>query len=187
MKRHIARAILRVIGWRAEGSKPASRKYVIIAAPHTSAWDFPLYLLFAWYYEVPTSWMGKEELFRPPFGWFMYWVGGIPIRRHRRMNRVEEMARHFSERESLALLVPAEGTRRYVPHWKSGFYRIAEAAQVPIVMGFLDFGGKRGGMGPELIPTGDLRADMDEVRAFYADKSGRHPELFGEVRLKEEG
>ncbi len=116
----------------------------------------------------------------------MRWVGGIPIHRDRRENRVAQMAELLRTTPDLALVVPAEGTRGYVPYWKSGFYRIALQAQVPIVMGYLDFARRRGGFGPELICTGDTVRDMDEVRAFYADMVGKYPEKFGEIRLKEE-
>jgi 1-acyl-sn-glycerol-3-phosphate acyltransferase len=96
------------------------------------------------------------------------------------------MARTFREMESLVLVVPAEGTRSYVAHWKSGFYHIAQEAEVPIVTGYLDYDRKRGGFGPAIHPTGDLRSDMDEIRDFYSDKTGKYPDQFGEVRLKEE-
>ena len=96
------------------------------------------------------------------------------------------MARVIEDADQIALTVPAEGTRGYTPHWKSGFYHIARSARVPIVLGYLDYARRRGGFGPELIPTGDVRQDMDEIRAFYADKQGRYPELAGDVRLKEE-
>jgi 1-acyl-sn-glycerol-3-phosphate acyltransferase len=108
------------------------------------------------------------------------------VRRHERRNMVDAMAGEFSRRETLALVVPAEATRARAEHWKSGFYHIARVAQVPIVLGFLDYGRRRGGFGPELRPTGDLARDMDVVRSFYADKRGRHPEAFGPVRLREE-
>jgi 1-acyl-sn-glycerol-3-phosphate acyltransferase len=96
------------------------------------------------------------------------------------------MARTFRESESLALVVPAEGTRGYTPHWKSGFYHIAQTAGVPIVLGYLDYARRRGGFGPAVHPNGDIRNDMDKIRTFYADKVGKYPDRFGEVRLKEE-
>jgi 1-acyl-sn-glycerol-3-phosphate acyltransferase len=130
--------------------------------------------------------MGKHNLFKWPFGAIMRALGGIPVRRHERGNLVEASARIFDERDSLILVVPAEGTRSYAAHWKSGFYRIAERAGVPIVMSFLDFERKAGGFGPQLLPSGDLRGDMDEIRAFYSDKVGKYPEQFGPIRLKEE-
>ncbi len=186
MTKALATLFLRATGWQAEGRRPAARKYVLIAAPHTTNWDLAYLLALAWLFEIKVSWMGKHTLFAGPFGWVMRGLGGIPIRRDRRGNVVQQMVDAFAASESLALVVPAEGTRRYVPHWKSGFYHIANRARVPIVLGFLDYRRKRGGFGPELIPTGDIRHDMDEIRAFYADKVGKYPDAFGDVRLKEE-
>ncbi len=186
MKKLIARAFLWLLGWKPEGRRPAARKYVLIAAPHTSNWDLPIMLALAWAFDVEVSWIGKHTLFAWPYGWLMRFLGGIPIRRDRSENRVQQMARAFEEAESLALGVPAEGTRSYVPHWKSGFYHIALAAKVPIVMGYVDFARKRGGFGPELVPTGEVTHDMDKIRSFYSDKAGKYPDCFGDVRLKEE-
>ncbi len=182
----LASLFLRLTGWAPEGARPAARKYVLIAAPHTSSWDLPYLLALAVVLDVKISWMGKHQLFRGPMGWAMRRLGGIPVRRDRRNNLVQQMAEVIERSDHIALTVPAEGTRGYVPHWKSGFYYIAKTARVPIVMGYLDYARKRGGFGPELIPTGDVRQDMDEIRGFYADKTGRRPERFGEVRLKEE-
>jgi len=182
----LAVVFLKLAGWTAEGGPPAARRYVLIAAPHTSNWDLPFLLAFAWLHGVRISWMGKHQLFRPPTGWIMRGLGGIPVRRDRRNDLVAQLARVIDESPSICLVVPAEGTRAYVPHWKSGFYHIARAAEVPIVLGYLDYERRVGGFGPQVLPSGDLRADMDEIRGFYADKRGRHPELFGDVRLKEE-
>ncbi len=186
MTKLIARIFLRLKGWGPEGDRPLARKFVLIAAPHTSNWDLPYLLALATLFDLKISWMGKHTLFRPPFGWAMRAVGGIPIRRDVRAKRVELMAKAFEGPDSLALVVPAEGTRGYVPHWKSGFYHIAKLAQVPIVMGYLDYSRRLGGFGPALLPSDDLSADMAKIRAFYADKAGKYPELVGEVRLKEE-
>jgi len=186
MKRMLAKLFLRLTGWEAEGGRPVESKFVIIAAPHTSNWDLAYLLAFAALYDVRASWMGKHTLFRGPMGSVMRFLGGIPVRRDQRTNMVDAMAEEFERRDSLALVVPTEGTRSYTPHWKSGFYHIARKAKVPIVMSFLDYGRKRGGFGPALLPSGDLREDMEEIRGFYADKVGRNPDLFGEIRLKEE-
>jgi len=113
-------------------------------------------------------------------------LGGIPVRRNRSNNLVDDLAEVFSSEKSLVLTIPAEGTRSYVPHWKSGFYHIANKAGVPIVFGYLDYARKCGGLGPELITTGNVREDMDEVRAFYSGIQGKYPEDFGEILLKEE-
>ena len=186
MTKLLARAFLWLTGWAPAGQKPAARRYVLIAAPHTSNWDLAYMLAIASTLEVKVAWMGKHQLFWGPMGTVMRKLGGVPVRRDRRNDLVSQMSDRIREADSIALTVPAEGTRGYVPHWKSGFYRIARRAEVPIVLGYLDYPHKRGGFGPELIPTGDVRQDMDEIRAFYADKRGRHPENEGEVRLKEE-
>ena len=186
MTKLIARVFLAITGWRPEGRKPAAKRYVLLAAPHTSNWDLVYLLALGLLFDIRVSWMGKHTLFRWPWGWLTRRVGGIPVRRDRSSNMVDQMARVLERAESMALVVPAEGTRGYVPHWKSGFYHIARSAGVPIVMGYLDFARKRGGFGPELITTGDVAQDMDELRAFYADKVGKFPELAGEARLKEE-
>ena len=186
MVKRLAHLFLRLTGWRGEGGRPVEEKYVLIAAPHTSNWDLPYLLAFAAIYDVKISFMAKHQLFRGPMGWAMRALGGVPVRRDKRTNMVDAMAEVLDEHESLALVIPAEGTRSYTPHWKSGFYYIAKRAGVPIVMSYLDYSRKVGGFGPALLPGDDLRADMDEIRAFYADKKGKFPELFGEVRLKEE-
>jgi 1-acyl-sn-glycerol-3-phosphate acyltransferase len=186
MLRPLARAFLWATGWRADGTPPYEKRFVLIAAPHTSNWDLAYLLALAKVYGVRVSWMGKHTLFRPPMGWLMRRVGGIPVVRERSGNRVALLAELFAQHEELALTVPAEGTRGYAPYWKSGFYHIAREAGVPIVPGYLDYSKKRGGFGPPLHPTGDVSTDMAELRDFYADKIGRYPELFGPVRLKEE-
>jgi 1-acyl-sn-glycerol-3-phosphate acyltransferase len=186
LRKWLARGFLKLTGWESEGARPLAPRFVLIAAPHTSNWDLAYLLALAELFDVRVSWMGKHSLFRPPLGFLMRRVGGIPVVRHRRGNLVSEAAQTFSERDELALVVPAEGTRSYVPHWKSGFYHIARSAKVPIVLGYLDYARKRGGFGPAIEATGDVRRDMDEIRDFYADKVGKYPDQFGAVRLKEE-
>jgi 1-acyl-sn-glycerol-3-phosphate acyltransferase len=183
----IARGLLAITGWKPDGVRPTAPHCVLIAAPHTTNWDFPYLLIFAAYFDLKIRWMGKHSLFRPPLGWFMRLAGGIPVVRHKRENIVLAMARSFKDHDELVLVVPAEGTRSRAEHWKSGFYHIARSADVPIVMSYLDYTKKRGGFGPALDLTGDVRRDMDQIRAFYAGKEGKHPEDFGPIRLLEEG
>ena len=182
----IARAFLDLTGWEPEGFRPAESKFVLIAAPHTTNWDLAYLLAFAVLFDVRITWMGKHVLFRQPLGWIMRALGGMPVVRSRRGDLVGQLVNEFESRESLALVVPAEGTRSYTPFWKSGFYHIARGADVPIVMGYLDYARKRGGFGSALFPTGDIRADMDEIRDFYEDIVGKYPESFGRPQLKEE-
>ncbi len=186
MRRTLARWVLRLGGWRIEGERPADPRFVLIAAPHTSNWDFPLMLLFAAAYDLRVSWLAKHSLFWPPLGWIMRALGGIPIVRHQNRDVVSTMVETLQASDALILVVPTEGTRALTEYWKSGFYHIARGAGVPVVPSYLDFGQRRGGFGPALHPTGDVRRDMDYFREFYAPMEGKFPAQFGPVRLREE-
>lgn len=186
MKKRLARWLLHLLGWQLEGSRPEYERYVLIAAPHTSNWDFPFMLVFAAAFDIKVSWMAKHNLFFPPIGWFMRAMGGIPISRHENRNVVDGMVEAFKTVKQLVLVVPTEGTRRKTAYWKSGFYHIARQAEVPIVPSFLDFGRKRGGFGPALQTSGDVRTDMQYFRDFYAGMSGKFADKFGPVLLREE-
>jgi 1-acyl-sn-glycerol-3-phosphate acyltransferase len=186
LRRALARAVLRVGGWALETGVPAGRRYVLIAAPHTSNWDFIWLLALAWSVDVDLRWMGKASLFVWPFGPVFRALGGIAIQRDRRNNSVDATVAEFKRGGDLVVTIPPEATRSQTPYWRSGFYHIARLAEVPLVLGYLDYARRRGGLGPCLHPTGDVVADMDVIRAFYADKQGRYPALFAEPRLREE-
>jgi 1-acyl-sn-glycerol-3-phosphate acyltransferase len=186
LKSRLARGVLTLFGWRIEGERPAPERFVLIAAPHTSNWDFPLMLLFAAAFDIRIKFLAKHSLFFPPLGWLMRAFGGLPIVRHRNTNVVDDMAAAFDGYENLVLAVPAEGTRALTEYWKSGFYHIACQAKVPIVPSYLDFGQRRGGFGKPVLPTGDMRLDMAHFREFYQPMSGKFPDQFGPVRLREE-
>lgn len=177
----LARGILRLFGWRLTGALPATSKYVIIGAPHTSNWDFILALLIAASFRLRINFMMKDELFRPPWGWFFRAVGGIAINRRSNNNVVDQMVQRFRERERLVLVIPPEGTRSRVAKWKTGFYYIAQGAGVPILLGFADYARKLGGFGPLVQPTGDIETDMAAIRTFYQGIAGRFPEQFGDI------
>ncbi len=186
MKRRLARWLLHLGGWQIQGARPEHRRYVLIAAPHTSNWDFPCMLLFAAAFDIKITWMAKHNLFFPPLGWLMRAMGGMPIIRHQNRNVVDSMVAAFDSATDLVLVVPTEGTREWSRFWKSGFYHIARQASVPIVPSFLDYGGRRGGFGPALETSGNLCHDMQYLRDFYAPMSGKFPDQFGPIRLKEE-
>jgi 1-acyl-sn-glycerol-3-phosphate acyltransferase len=124
-------------------------------------------------------WMGKEQIFKPPFRGLMMWLGGIPIRRESANNVVAASVAALQAADgSLQLVVPPEGTRSKARYWKTGFYYIATGAQVPIVMAFMDYGRKVSGLGPVFEPTGDIEADMVAIKAFYAPFQGKNPDQF---------
>jgi len=186
LKYWVGRAWLGAFGWKAEGERPDAERYVLIAAPHTSNWDFPFTIALSFVHDVPIRWMGKKALFDSPLGWLYRKLGGIPVDRSASRNLVQQMIDLFDESEHLVLVVPAEGTRSRRPHWKSGFYHIAKGADVPIVCGYADFARKAGGFGPPITMTGDVEADMDQIRAFYSGVTPKFPEKYGPIRLKEE-
>lgn len=147
-------------------------KYVLIGAPHTSNWDFPLMLLVVLELRLQLFWMGKHTLFPFPFAGLMKWLGGIPINRAKSHNVVYQTVAQFKDNDNFVVLVPPEGTRSKVTEWKTGFYHIANNAEVPVLMGYVDAGKKEGGFADFFYPTGDLEADMKEIRSFYAGKKG---------------
>lgn len=184
--RMIGALFLRLFGWRVEGRFPSLPKAVLIAAPHTSNWDFPFMLACAYVLDLRPMWLGKQQMFRWPFGGLMRWLGGLPVDRSRSDDLVRQAVERFAAAPSLLLLVPPAGTRSMAPHWKSGFYHIASGAGVPIVCTFLDYRHRVGGIGCTVIPSGDLGADMGLIRAFYAGVTAKYPEQSTPVRLREE-
>jgi 1-acyl-sn-glycerol-3-phosphate acyltransferase len=182
----LGRLYLRTFGWRVAGELPACRRAVVVAAPHTSNWDLPFMLAVAFALGVTPSWLGKRELFRWPFGRILRRLGGVPVDRGTRQGLVGAAVARLEEAERLFLVIPPSGTRARAPYWKSGFYHVARGAGVPIVCAYLDYHDRVGGIGLVLTPSGDVRADMDRIRAFYASKRGKHPAQTTPVRLREE-
>lgn len=171
------KAFLRLAGWRVIGEFPKDDKLVAIAAPHTSNWDFPVFMAAVGYMRLNISFLGKHTLFNGPLGWLFYWLGGIPVDRHRKSagDIVDQAVGAFESRERLILGIAPEGTRSKVTKWKTGFYRIAVAANVPILPAYLNAETKEIGFGEPFYPTGDMDADLAVLQAFYADKPGINP------------
>ncbi len=169
--------ILRIGGWRVVGELPQNKKYVAIAAPHTSNWDFPLFMALVGYKKMRIRFLGKHTLFKGFFGRLFYWLGGIPVNRSSPLagDVIEQAIHVFKEADELILGIAPEGTRSNVSKWKSGFYRIAVAADVPIAQAYIDTRRKEIGFGPMFIPTGDLEKDLAAIRQFYSDKIGIRP------------
>jgi len=179
-------SLLKISGWTLDRTNPPVTNCVVIAAPHTSNWDFILMLLFAGAFGLKVSWMGKSNLFIKPFGYFLRLIGGISINRRKKNQIVDHMISLFRQRENFLLVVPVEGTRARVNFWKSGFYHIAKGANVPILPTFLDYSNKRGGFGVPIITTNNLLSDMQKIRDFYAPFKGKFPLNSGPVKLQEE-
>jgi 1-acyl-sn-glycerol-3-phosphate acyltransferase len=173
-------AFLKMTGWTVEGSlPPQATRSVFIAAPHTSNWDLPYTLMVAFVLRLNPYWMGKQSIFKAPFGGVMRWLGGIPVNRAQSNNLVAASADAIRAADRpLQLIVPPEGTRSKTRYWKTGFYYIARTAQVPIVMAYMDYATKRSGLGPLFQPTGDVDADMAAIKAFYAPFKGKNAAQF---------
>lgn len=187
MLQRLARAVLGLFRWRVEGEVPAHPKMVVIGAPHTSNWDFPLAMVGAPALGMRIRWLGKHTLFRKPFGWFFRMLGGIPVDRSRAAGVLDDVVAEFDAADRLVLVITPSGSRSVRDHWKSGFYRIATDAGVPIVMVGVDGENRRLVVAAKsLTPSGAVRADMDRVREFFTGFGGIKPEGVGPIRLREE-
>jgi 1-acyl-sn-glycerol-3-phosphate acyltransferase len=184
VRKAIARLVLRLARWRTVGEVPSSG--VLVGAPHTSNWDWVAMLLLMWSGGVPPRVLIKAEIMDTPLGPLLRANGGISLDRKNPGNVVRDLLVEARSGEPFLLIIAAEGTRKKREYWKSGFYRIAQQAGLPISLGFIDGPSRTMGFGPSFRVTGDVVADMDTVRAFYADKHGIHPHLRTEPRLREE-
>jgi 1-acyl-sn-glycerol-3-phosphate acyltransferase len=155
----------------------------MIAAPHTSNWDAPIALAMVFAFRFKAHWLVKHTAFRWPFQGILRWLGAIPIDRTMSTDVVTQMVEELKKRAELVLLIAPEGTRKRVTRWKTGFYHIACGAGVPLVLAFLDYARKEGGIGRVFYPTGDFKADMTEIMKFYSTVTGRHPEKTGTVEM----
>lgn len=177
----IARFLLRLGGWTIVGGLPKPAKAVLVAAPHTSNWDGVWALVYKVAMQLDVRWFAKESLFWFPLSTLLRGLGGIPLDRSRAGSAVDQAVAMFRDLHNFYFGLAPEGTRSRTDYWKSGFYRIAESADVPIVLGFLDYGSKRLGLGPTLYPSGDPAADLAIIRDFYEGIEGRWPENFGPI------
>ncbi len=181
----LSRSLFSLIGWRLEPQVPADKKFIIIGAPHTSNWDFPLTLLALSALGLRFCWIGKHTMFRGPVGSFFKKIGGIPVNRKVRSGFIDEMVRTFAARQRLVLAIAPEGTRAKRDHWKAGFYQIAVQAHVSICLGFIDYPSKTIGLGPVIVPTGNVIEDFAVIKAFYQDKKGKHPDQASTICLRD--
>jgi 1-acyl-sn-glycerol-3-phosphate acyltransferase len=166
---------------------PQLDRFIIVGAPHTTNWDFVLFLGAIGHWKISPKFVGKHTLFRWPFGYFFRKLGGIPVDRDRPGGMVRQVAEQFEQTDRMILVVAPEGTRKAAPYWKSGFARIAAAAQVPIVPVLVDYPGKRVVVGDTVDHDSDEKALMDHLRPFFEAGAGKNPDGKGPVRLKEEG
>ena len=172
---HFARFMMRRRGWRIEGKLPDLPKFVLIGAPHTSNWDFLLFLGVIFSLRANVHFMGKAELFRFPHGWFFRYCGGVPVDRKKSTGLVEQMVKAANESKNFILTIAPEGTRHQVVEWKRGFYHIAKNAGIPIVMAVVDGRHRTVRIGQVFHPTGDMEEDMKTIKGYFDGIVGIHP------------
>ena len=173
--------LLARLGWRLDLPPPPGPKVLVVFYPHTSNWDFPLGLLARFACGWPVHWVGKHTLFRWPLGALMRRLGGIPIDRAAPGGFIDAIVAEFGRRDRLMVAMAPEGTRRFVPALKSGFYRIALAAQVPIGLAYFDYRSRTIGIAGYFVPSGEREADLEIMRAAYAGKRGCRPDQAGVI------
>jgi 1-acyl-sn-glycerol-3-phosphate acyltransferase len=165
--------------WKIEGGIPDGiKKCVLIAAPHTSNWDFVYGVGALTEFNIDVKYLAKKELFRFPLKSMFIALGGVPVDRKQNTNMVDAMIQLINSKEEIIVMIPPEGTRKWVDKWKSGFYHVAHGAGIPIVFGYLDYKRKVAGIGPAFYPTGNKEADFKELSAFYKNITGKFPENF---------
>lgn len=186
LRRLVARTFWAFSRWKLVSEPAPDRPTVLIGAPHTSNWDFVFMLAISWRLGMHIRWLGKKSLFRGWRGPIMLRLGGIPVDRDAPSRVVADVLERIRSGDVFGLVVTPDGTRKGHSHWKSGFYRIAREAGLPVTLGYVDRTTMTTGLGPTIELTGDVSADMDRIRAFYADKSGHTPANRVEPRLREE-
>lgn len=185
--RTAGKLFLELTGWELRGTVPSDvHKAVIIAAPHTSSWDLWYMLAVSMALGMKLTWFGRKGMFEGPWGAWLRSLGGIPIDRGRRNNVVDEAVAAFNASGRMFLLIAPEGRLDRTEYWRSGFYHIAYGAGVPIGLSYLDFKRRVGGLGPVFELTGNVRTDMEKVRAFYQDITPKNPDKLGPMRLRDE-
>lgn len=184
LRRNLARVLLRVARWRTVGEVP--RKGILVGAPHTSNWDWVLTMLLAWSYDIQIRLLVKDAFFKGPLAPIMRATGAVELDRSNPGETIRRLLADAATDETFLLGIAAEGTRSRGEYWKSGFYRISQQTGLPVTLAFLDAPSRTVGWGPTFSLSGDVSADMDRIRAFYADKAGIKPAGTTVPRLREE-
>lgn len=170
--------IFKLLGWKIVGQMPAYPKFIVAVAPHTSNWDFPVGLAARSLLRIKNAqFLGKSQLFKPPFGWFFRWLGGHPVERSSSHDMVDQVVAIFNRHEKFILALAPEGTRKKVDKLRTGFYYIAKGANVPIVPVGFDFEKKAVIVHEPVVPSENMEQDMATILQFYRSVKGKNPEL----------
>ena len=179
----LGKLALRLAGWTLVFEEPPYKKYIVIFAPHTSNWDFPIGMAAIFAARLKIRWFAKKSLFVWPLGILMRALGGIRIDRTQTHNTVDYFAASFREHDRFVIGLSPEGSRSRTDHWKSGFYHIAKKAEVPVALAFFDYETKRVGIDTCIELTDSPEDDMETIRSYYEGITGHAPENFGPVRF----
>lgn len=175
----ISKVILKIMGWKINCDIAINfDKAILVVAPHTSSFDFWIGRLTFWCLKLPIKFIVKKEFFRFPYGFFLRIMGGVPVDREKSAGAIEQINKYFEDNEQVFIAITPEGTRKYNNNWKKGFYYIALRAKVPIILCYLDYAKKEGGMGEVLMPGGNIDQDMAKINNFYENVTARYPEKF---------
>lgn len=179
MNSKIARSALKLFGWTIAGEKPKElKKYIVVMAPHTSNWDF----VIGWFgfaaLGLQAKYLIKKEAFFFPLGSLLRAMGAIPVNRENSRTAIRQVSQLFGKMDDLIITITPEGTRGLNKHWKKGFYYMAHQSNVPLVLGYLDYNKKEGGLGPLLKVTGNFEEDMKVIENYYKDKTAKFPKNF---------
>lgn len=183
LRQRLALRALRLAGWTLHYKALPGPHGIVVVYPHTSNWDFPIGLLGKWALDLPFRWLAKDSLFRGAMGRIMRYWGGIAIDRSAPMGATRQLAQQMLTEKWCWVAITPEGTRAYRPHWKSGFYHLAQAARVPLLLVYMDYRKKEVHLTDTLELSGDVERDMDAIRAVYQDVQALHPKDAAPIRL----
>ena len=186
LSQRLAYRLLAAFGWRVDVRWPPEPHGVIVVYPHTSNWDFAVGIVARYALGLPVRWVGKDTLFRGPMGRLFRRWGGIPVNRRQSTGFIGQLQEQFAANPWMWVVITPEGTRSHAAHWKSGFYHLALAADVPVGLAYIDFGAREVGLREYLRMSGDTETDLARIRAAYAGKVGRTPANAGEIRFRDE-
>lgn len=184
MLKFISKTILRLTGWQLNIVLPEEKKFVLIGAPHTSNWDFPLAMLVFASIDLKIHWVAKIQMFRGPLYYLFTAMGGIPVDRNATQGFISQIVDRLNRSEEMVLTIAPEGTRSKTDYWKTGFYYIALEASVPICLGYIDYSKRTLGFTQTITPTGDIEKDFEQIKLFYLDIKGKHPDKHSIIRVR---
>ncbi len=179
MREKLGKYILALFGWKIVNTPPSDiKKCILVGAPHTSNWDYIIGVFGAMSANLSAKFLIKSEVFFFPVGPILKFFGGVPVERGKKSNLVDQLADFIRDKERIHLVFTPEGTRQRVNRWKTGFYNVAQKANIPMILCYLDYKKKEGGFGPVIYPSGNYKEDLKKIKRFYSSIHPKYPHLF---------